>query len=82
MITANVADVQDEFEGFLHKARFGPVFIQKAGRDVAVLLSKAKYDRLTNRQTRRPRRRGFAKHLFEGIDVDALLATPIPGFEE
>jgi hypothetical protein len=33
-------------------------------------------------ELRKPRKTGYARHLLEGVDVDALLATPIPGIEE
>jgi hypothetical protein len=34
---------------------------------------------ITSRSAPRP---GFAADLFEGVDINALLATPIPGIEE
>ena len=82
MTIASATEFKIHLGEYLDKSRTEPVFVRKSGRDVAVLISKEEFDRLSVQPLRRPRRRGFAKHLFTGIDVDKLLATPIEGFEE
>ena len=82
MTIASATDFKVHLGEYLDKAQSEPVIVQKAGRDVAVLISKDEYDRLSNRPEPRRRQRGFAKHLFAGVDVDQLLATPLEGFEE
>jgi prevent-host-death family protein len=82
MTVTSANDLKTHLGQFLDRAQTEPVCIRKSGRDVAVLISKTEFDRLCESPLRRPRRRGFAKHLFAGIDIDKLLATPVEGFEE
>lgn len=82
MTTASATDVKTHFGEYLDKARMEPVIVQRSGRDVAVLISKEEYDRLVAGPVSRARRPGFARRLFEGVDVDRLLSTPVEGFEE
>jgi prevent-host-death family protein len=52
-----------------------PVTIESAGKPIAVVLSPEEYGKLT--RVRKTRKAGTMRHLFEGVDVNALLATPI-----
>ena len=58
---------------------------KRSGIPVRELAARMLVERLKLEQTpalNRAPRPGFASDLFEGVDVDALLATPIPGIEE
>lgn len=75
MVTINASDARNNIGKLWEAASREPVTIESAGKPIAVVLSPEAYDRLTGS----PRRRqpGTMRHLFEGVDVNALLATPI-----
>jgi hypothetical protein len=57
---------------------------ERTGIPVRELAARMLVERLkleTTGPVRAPRP-GFASDLFQGVDVDALLATPVPGIEE
>jgi len=58
---------------------------ERTGIPVRELAAQMLVDRVKLEATTPPARAprpGFAADLFQGVDVDALLATPIPGIEE
>ena len=80
MQTVTATFVRNKIADAWEMARSGPLAIENHGEVEFVILSAADYDKLTH--GRKPRQAGYARHLFEGVDVDALLATPVPGLEE
>jgi len=80
METVKATFVRNHFAETWELARKGPIGVENHGETELVILTLADYEKLT--EGRKPRQAGYAKHLFEGVDVDALLATPIPGIEE
>lgn len=52
-----------------------PVTVMSAGQAAAVVLSPSEFHKLTSK--RRGPKAGFAKHLFRGVDMIALLNTSI-----
>lgn len=52
-----------------------PVMVESASQPIAVVLSPAEFQRLS--APRHPRQAGCGKHLLAGVDVNALLNTPI-----
>ena len=81
MVTINVTEAHENIEELWSKAAQEPVTVLSAGQAVAVVLSPQEFERLTAR--RRGAKAGFAKHLFPGVDMNALLATNIDDvFEE
>lgn len=75
MVTMSASDARNNIRKLWETASREPVTIQSAGTRIAVVLSPEEYDKLT--RTRKPRQAGTMRHLFEGVDVNALLATPI-----
>ena len=80
MATINASFVRNHIAETWEMARREPVFVENHGQPEFVILKASDYEKLT--QKPRPRRLGFAAHLFEGINTDELMATPIPGIEE
>lgn len=81
MVTINVTEAHDNIGEIWSKAAKEPVTVLSAGQAVAVVLSPAEFERLTAR--RRGAKAGFAKHLFGGVDLNALLDTSLDDvFEE
>lgn len=81
MVTINVTEARNNVEELWSKAAQEPVTVLSAGQAVAVVLSPAEFERLTAR--RRGAKAGFAKHLFAGVDLNALLDTRLDDvFEE
>ena len=70
MMTINKADAQNDLEQLWSQAAKEPVTVLSAGREVAVVLSPAKFARLT---ARRGAKAGFAKDLFQGINPNDIL---------
>ncbi len=75
MTTISAAEAQNNLGQLWSEAANGPVTILSAGQPVAVVLSPAEFDKLTARW--RGVKAGFAKHLFPGVDMNALLDTHI-----
>ena len=75
MTTINAAEVQNNIGNLWSEAENGPVTVLNAGQPVAVVLSPAEFAKLTARK--RGVKAGFAKHLFPGVDMNALLDTNI-----
>jgi prevent-host-death family protein len=81
MVTMNATDARNNIGTLWDTAAREPVTIESAGKPIAVVLSPEEYKNLTRK--RKPRQAGTMCHLFEGVDVNALLATPIDEvFEE
>lgn len=80
MQTVKATFVRNHIAETWELARQGPIAVENHGETEFIILTKADFEKLTNE--RKPRQAGYAKHLFEGIDVNELLATPIPGIEE
>ncbi len=75
MITLKASQVHDDLKQLWDTTQDGPVMVESAGEPVAVVLSPTKYSRLIGQAA--PRRAGAGKHLFAGVDVDALLAVDL-----
>ena len=75
MVIINAAEACNNIEELWSKAAKGPVTVLSAGQAVAVVLSPAEFERLTARH--HGAKAGFAKHLFGGVDLNALLDTSL-----
>jgi len=75
MVTMTATDARNNIGKLWVTASREPVSVESAGRPIAIVLSPEEYDKITSR--RKPRTPGTMRHLFEGVDVNALLATPI-----
>ena len=75
MTTISATEARNNIGKLWTKAANGPVTVLSAGQPVAVVLSPAELAKLTARK--RGIKAGFAKHLFPGIDMNALLATSV-----
>jgi len=75
MTTVSGTEVQNNLAVLWREAENGPVTVLSAGQPVAAALSPAEFEKLTVQ--RRGIETGFAKHLFPGVDMDALLGTNI-----
>ncbi len=75
MTTINATEARNNIGKLWTEAANGPVTVLSAGRPVAVVLSPAEFNKLTARQD--GIKAGFAKHLFPGVDMNALLETNI-----
>jgi prevent-host-death family protein len=75
MIKINATDARNNIGKLWETASQEAVTVESAGKPIAVVLSPDAYDKLIHQ--RKPRQVGFAKHLLTGVDVDALLATPV-----
>lgn len=71
MVTINATEARNNIGKLWSKAADGPVTVLSAGQPVAVVLSPSDFDKLTAR--RHSAKAGFAKHLFAGVDMNALL---------
>jgi len=78
--TINATFVRNHIAETWNMAENGPLAVENHGQKKFVIVSAADYDKLIGK--RAPRMAGYAKHLFDGVDIDELLATPIPGIEE
>jgi len=75
MVTMTATAARNNIKKLWTTAATEPVTIETAGKPIAVVISPDEYTRLKSRA--KPRKLGFAKDILAGIDVDALLATPI-----
>ena len=75
MTTISATEARNNIGKLWSEAANGPVTVLSAGQAVAVVLSPAEFAKLTARK--RAVKAGFAKHLFPGVDMNALLDTPI-----
>ena len=75
MITINATEARNNIGKLWTKAANGPVTVLSAGQPVAVVLSPAEFAKLTART--HGIKAGFGKHLFPGVDMNALLETNI-----
>ena len=73
MVTISVEEARGNIGELWSKAAREPVTVFSAGQAVTVVLSPAEFERLTARH--RGAKAGFAKHLFGGADLNALLDT-------
>ena len=75
MTTISATEARNNIGKLWSEAANGPVTVLSAGQPVAVVLSPAEFDKLTARK--QGAKAGFAKHLFPGVDMNALLETSI-----
>lgn len=75
MTTITETEARNNIGKLWNEAANGPVTVLSAGQPVAVVLSPAEFARLTARK--RGVKAGFGKHLFPGVDINALLETNI-----
>ncbi len=75
MATISVTEARDDLGKLWEKAAQEPVTVLNAGKPIAVVLSPDEYDKMMTR--RKPRRAGAGRHLFAGVDVNALLAVDV-----
>ncbi len=81
MVTIDANQARNNIGKLWKEAANEPIAVLSAGKAVAVVLSPAEFDKLTAR--RRGAKAGFAKHLFQGVDLNVLLNTNIDDvFEE
>ena len=73
MITINATEARNNIGKLWSQAANEPVTVLSAGQAVAVVISPTEFEKLTAR--RRGAKAGFAKHLFKGADLNALLDT-------
>ena len=73
MITMSATEARNNIGKLWREAASGPVTVLRAGKAVAVVLSPVEFAKLTARK--RGIKAGFGKHLFPGVDMNALLAT-------
>ena len=72
MTTIDVTEVENDSGKLWSEAANGPVTVLDAGLPITVVLPPAEYAKLTS--NRRGLKAGFGKHLFPGVDMNALLA--------
>jgi prevent-host-death family protein len=75
MVTMSATDARNNIGTLWDTASREPVTVESAGKPIAVVLSPEEYGKLTHR--RKPRQAGTMRHLFEGVDVNEVLAIPI-----
>ena len=75
MTTISATEARNNIGKLWSEAANGPVTVLSAGQPVAVVLSPAEFNKLTARQS--GIKAGFGKHLFPGVDMNALLETNI-----
>ncbi len=75
MTTISATEARNNIGKLWSETANGPVTILSAGQAVAVVLSPTEFAQLTARK--RGVKAGFAKHLFPGTDMNALLETNI-----
>ncbi len=80
MKTVKATFVRNHIAETWEMARKEPIAVENRGETEFVIMSAEDYGKLTTK--RKPRQPGWGKQFFEGIDIDELLATPIPGIEE
>jgi prevent-host-death family protein len=81
MKTMTATEARNSIGQLWDAAAHGPVTVLSAGKRVAVVLSPDEFDKMAGQ--RRPRQFGAGKHLFQGVDVNELLAVDISEeFEE
>ena len=75
MVTINATEARDDIEELWSKAAKEPVTVLSAGQAIVVVLSPTEFKRLSARG--RGAKAGFAKYLFGGGDLNALLETSL-----
>lgn len=75
MKTISVTEAASNTGRLWSAAQNGPITILSGGQPVAVVLSPAEFAKLIARK--RGIKAGFGKHLFPGVDMNALLETNI-----
>jgi len=75
MVTINASDARNNIGKLWEAASRDTVTIESAGKPIAIVLSPEAYEKLAG--SRKRRMPGTMRHLFEGVDVNELLATPI-----
>ena len=75
MTTITATEARNNSGKLWREATNEPVTVLSAGQAVAVVLSPAEFAKLTAR--RHGAKAGFAKHLFTGVDLNALLETRV-----
>ena len=70
MVTINATEARDDIEELWSKAAKEPVTVLSAGQTIIAVLSPAEFKRLS--AWGRGAKAGFAKHLFGGVDLNAL----------
>lgn len=78
MTTISATEARNNIGKLWSEAANGPVTVLSAGQPVAVVLSPAELAKLKARK--RGIEAGFAKHLFPGVDMNALLETDVDDF--
>ena len=75
MVTMNATDARNNIGKRWETAADEPVTVESAGKPIAVVLSPEVYEKLMS--PRRPRKAGSMKRMLAGVDINALLNTPI-----
>ena len=75
MVTINATEARDDIEELWSNAAKEPVTVLSAGQAIVVVLSPTEFKRLSARG--RGAKAGFAKYLFGGGDLNALLETSL-----
>ena len=75
MTTISATEARNNIGRLWSEAANGPVTVLSAGQPVAVVLSPTEFAKLTARK--QGIKAGFGKHLFPGVDMNALLETNI-----
>ena len=75
MVTMDATDARNNIGKLWDTASREPVTVESGGKPIAVVVSSEEYSKLTRH--RKPRQAGTMRHMFEGVDVNELLATPI-----
>ncbi len=75
MTTISATEARNNIGKLWNEAANGPVTVLSAGQPVAVVLPPAEFAKLTARK--QGIKAGFGKHLFPGVDMNALLDTSI-----
>lgn len=77
MLTVTATEARNNIGKLWEKAASEPVMVESAGKAMVVVMSAREYERLTGTYSRKPRIPGTGTNLLAGIDVDALLDTPV-----
>lgn len=75
MVSITATEARNNIKKLWCAASKEPVTVQSAGKPIAVVMSPEEYDKLT--AVKKPRKAGFLKEMFEGVDVDAIMAISL-----
>jgi prevent-host-death family protein len=77
MLTVTATEARDNVDELWKKAASEPVMVESTGKAMVVVMSAQEYERLSDKHSRKPRAAGTGANLLAGVDVDALLDTPV-----